>query len=651
MCGIAGVISADSKAVESAVRVMMRAMAHRGPDDDGYEQFPVAASGASSGDATLGLGFRRLAILDLTSAGHQPMVHKATGDCLIFNGEIYNFRWLRAKLESLGANVRSSGDTEVLLHALVAWGEKALDQIDGMYAFAFYHAASRRMLLARDPFGIKPLYVAQAKQAFVFASEVRTVLASGLVPDDLDSAGIASMLAYGAPQDPLTIHCAIKSFPAGSCEWVGAEAAAGCGPQHARRFWRFPNVGQEVEEQTAVRRIQTQLNASVRDQCISDVPMGVFLSGGIDSATLAAIARNHLSPVNTFTIGFESAGGTDELADAAATARALGTHHVQTVLDDEWIRLQWSEWLRSSDRPSIDGLNTFVVSGVVKQGGATVALSGIGADELFGGYPCFHTAPKLYRLLKPLAFVPPRLRRAVATAVFAALPAGKRAKAIDLVAGGSSCVELAASLRRVTSGRDLRSLGLEPQALGLTDQYLPPAAFEAFVDSSRDPFSAVSQAECFLYMGNTLLRDADTNGMSHSLEIRVPFLGRWLADLVGAMPGSVKAPKGASSKHLLRKASEAILPHDLFTRPKRGFTLPIGAWMRGPLRDECEVAIDAVAACSVVDSMAVRRLWESYRSQPGAVHWSRPLALVVLGNYLRQGTRRDAYSSVIATPA
>ena len=441
MCGIAGVISADLKAVEPAVRSMMRAMVHRGPDDEGYEQFPVAAAGGSAGEATLGLGFRRLAILDLTSAGHQPMVHKATGDCLIFNGEIYNFRWLRAKLEAQGANVRSSGDTEVLLNALVTWGEKALDQVDGMYAFAFYHAASRRVLLARDPLGIKPLYVAQSRQAFVFASEVRTVLASGLVPSDLDPAGIAGMLAYGAPQDPLTIHREIRSFPAGSFEWIGAEAVAGSRPMHPHRFWRFPTVGEAFGEQTAVRRIQTQLNASVRDQCISDVPMGVFLSGGIDSAALAAVARNHASPVNTFSIGFESAGGTDELADAAATARALGTHHVQTVLDDEWIRLQWTEWLRAADRPSIDGLNTFVVSGVVKQGGATVALSGIGADEIFGGYPTFQTVQKLHRALRPLAVVPARLRRPAAAAALAALPAGKRAKAVDLIAGGGSCVE------------------------------------------------------------------------------------------------------------------------------------------------------------------------------------------------------------------
>jgi asparagine synthase (glutamine-hydrolysing) len=158
----------------------------------------------------------------------------------------------------------------------------------------------------------------------------------------------------------------------------------------------------------------------------------------------------------------------------------------------------------------------------------------------------------------------------------------------------------------------------------------------AFTDPGGDPFNAVSQAECLLYMGNTLLRDADTNSMAHSLEIRVPFLGRWLVDLVGAMPGGLKAPQGAPPKHLLRKAAGAILPHDLFARPKRGFTLPIGEWMFGPLQGECEAAIDTVAACSALNGAAVRRLWDSYRSQSGATHWSRPLALVVLGNYLRR---------------
>jgi asparagine synthase (glutamine-hydrolysing) len=618
---------------------MMRAMVHRGPDDEGYEAFPVAATGSPGAggpvSGMVGLGFRRLAILDLSPAGHQPMIHRETGDCLIFNGEIYNFRWLRAKLESLGVQVRSSGDTEVLLHALATWGEKAIDQLDGMFAFAFYHAKSRRVLLARDQFGIKPLYVAQTQRAFVFASEVRAVLASGLVPDDLDPAGIASFLAYGAPQDPLTVHRSIRSFPAGACEWIGSDAA-GHAPSRPRRYWKFPDPAEAIEEEAAVRTVQRQLNAAVRDQCISDVPLGVFLSGGIDSAALAAIARNHRAPVNTFSVGFESSGGEDELVAAAATARALGTHHQQTVLDDDWIQLQWKEWLHAADRPSIDGLNTFVVSGVVKNAGATVALSGIGADELFGGYPTFGRVAKLQRLLQPLGFVPRRVRRAAARVAFAPLPAGKRAKAIDLVSGGTSAVELTAHFRRLTSDGDMQALGFSANALGLTPQFLPPAAFEPFGEAGRDPFRAVSQAECFLYMANTLLRDADTNSMAHSLEIRVPFLARWFADHVGGLPGSVKAPRGAPAKYLLRKATGSVLPYDIFTRPKRGFSLPVGEWMFGPLRDECEAAIDTLSACPVLPSAAVRRLWEDYRGRRREMHWSRPLALVSLGNYVRQ---------------
>ena len=615
---------------------MMRAMVHRGPDDDGYEEFPIAAGDHATGPVagTVGLGFRRLAILDLSPAGHQPMIHRETGDCLIFNGEIYNFRWLRAKLDALGLQVRSSGDTEVLLHALVTWGEKAIDELDGMFAFAFYHAKSRRVLLARDPFGIKPLYVARAQRAFVFASEVRSVLASGLVPDDLDPAGIAGFLAYGAPQDPLTVHRAIHSFPAGTCEWIGSDAAAR--PSSGRRYWRFPDVAGPIDEAKAVRTLQMQLNASVRDQCISDVPLGVFLSGGIDSAALAALARTHKSPIRTFSVGFECAGGGDELADAAATARALGTVHQQTVLDDDWILLQWQEWLRSADRPSIDGLNTFVVSGVVKDSGATVALSGLGADELFGGYPSFRRAAQAARWVRPLGAVPPRLRRAFAQAAFAALPASKRAKAIDLVSGGTTPLELASQFRRLTSDGGMQALGFDARGLGLTRQFLPPQAFDPFGDVGHDAFRAVSQADAFLYMGNTLLRDSDTNSMAHSLEIRVPFLGRWFADGICALPSSVKMPPGAPPKYLLRKALGSVLPYDLFTRPKRGFTLPIGEWIFGPLRDQCAAAIATLAACPIFPAGSIARLWEGYVAQRNTTHWSRPLSLVVLGNYLQQ---------------
>jgi asparagine synthase (glutamine-hydrolysing) len=395
-----------------------------------------------------------------------------------------------------------------------------------------------------------------------------------------------------------------------------------------------------------VRTIQMQLNASVRDQCISDVPLGVFLSGGIDSAALAAVARNHRAPIHTFSVGFESSGGTDELADAAATARALGTHHRQTILDDDWILLQWREWLLSADRPSIDGLNTYVISGVVKDGGATVALSGLGADELFGGYPQFQTVPRLFGWLKPFVWMPKAMRRVLAQGAFGMLRRSRRERALELVGGCSSPLDLLLQMRRLLTNVEMSTVGFSPRDLRLDSSFLPQEIYESLQSGrSNEVFGALSQAECLLYMGNTLLRDSDTNSMAHSLEIRVPFLGRWFADAVSALPGAVKMPPHAAPKYLLRKALGSVLPYDLFTRPKRGFSLPIGEWMFGPLRDQCEGAISTLADCPIFSSGAIARLWDGYKSQRHAMHWSRPLSLVVLGNYLQQSHARVGQAS------
>jgi len=627
MCGICGIIGADPRDVEPAVRRMMRAMLHRGPDDEGSVELPLAAH---EGSAVAGFGFRRLAILDLSPAGHQPMVNHATGDCLVFNGEIYNFRTLRARLQAQGVSFTSTGDSEVLLQALSTWGERALDMLDGMFAFAFYEARNRRILLARDPFGIKPLYLAHVAGGLAFASEVRALLASGLVPDDLDPAGVASYLAYGATQDPLTMHRAIRSLGAGSAAWVSWPVIAPA----VRRFWTFPWPQPAPEDPLLLQAVQTKLSDTVGDQCLADVPTGVFLSGGIDSAVVAALASRHVQELRTLSIGFEASRGSDELADAAATARFLGTKHYQTVLDDDWIQQQWREWLHAMDRPSIDGLNTFIISGVATDLGVKVALSGLGADELFGGYPTFRQGPKLARILRTVSTLPPFVRRAAVRGILGWVPRGKRDKVEDMVAGGTTVSEVVASLRRTVCTRDLMRLGFPVGVPGLNSQYLPEDAIESDASRSADPFNEVSRAECRLYMGSTLLRDADTNGMAHSLEIRVPFLGRDVSDYVAGLPGRAKVPPRAPSKHLLRQAVAGILPADLFTRRKRGFTLPIGQWMLGPLRDQCEAAIDTLAKCSLMDAKGTREWWAQYNDNPAAVQPSRPMTLVALGSYL-----------------
>jgi asparagine synthase (glutamine-hydrolysing) len=639
MCGIAGAVSLDSRSLGAAVGRMMRAMVHRGPDDEGYEQFPF---GGAAQEPACGFGFRRLAIMDLSALGHQPMINHETGDAIIFNGEIYNFHALRQRLEDLGHRFRSTGDTEVLLRALSEWGERALEELDGMFGIAFYHAATQRVLLARDPLGIKPLYVARVKDAIVFASEVRAVLASGLVPDDLDPAGVASFLAYGSPQDPLTVHRFVRSMPAGCSSWLDAASLAGS-PVAQRRYWRLPPLQSWCPDDVAVARVKDELAGSVRRQCAADVPLGVFLSGGIDSATMAALAVTTHGPPQTFAVGFEVTGVVDETTAAADTAQALGTRHYQTIVDDDWVLLQWTSWLMSADRPSIDGLNTYIVSGAVKDRNITVALSGLGADELFGGYPSFHRVPMARRMLAAIAWLPADLRRSLATTLLSPLPAQKRAKVIDFVSSGTSPVDLAMLSRRVFSDGLMRHLGFQAKALGLSPLYLSNEAYEVFEPPARDSFQAVSQAELFLYMNNTLLRDSDTNSMAHSLEIRVPFLGQRLVDYVASLPGSVRSPKGTKPKHLLREAMADRLPASVFNRPKAGFSLPFGDWLFGPLKPQCDAAIETLASSSIVDGAVLRRFWDDCHRRRREIHWSKPLALVVLGNYLAEmAGRRQA---------
>lgn len=632
MCGICGVLSVDQLQVEPAVRRMMNAMVHRGPDDDGYAELPFGSREA----AIAGFGFRRLAILDLSPAAHQPMFNPATGDCLIFNGEIYNYQSLRAKLRQAGVVLRSSGDSEVLLHALSLWGERTLDELDGMFAFAFYEAKSRRILLARDHLGIKPLYVAKLRDRIVFASEVRAVLSSGLVPFDLDPAGIAGFLAYGSPQDPHTIHSQIKSMPAGTFEWLDAHSLR-LSPRDPIQYWKFPTViparesGRDLAEET-----KELLDRTIAEQCASDVQVASFLSGGIDSALLAAFANRHCHGLQTFCVGFESRMAQDETAAAAQTAHAIGAHHHQTIVDEDWMLLQWSQWLLAADRPSIDGLNTYVVSGAAKDNGATVALSGLGADELFGGYPQFWMVPKMYRWLRPFTWIPRPVRSAMASLAFSPMRQTRRERACDMAANCNSPVDLLLRMRRVFMGEEIEALGLPPEPLGLMENYLRPDIYDSVTRDAGDTFHAISRAESLLYMTNTLLRDSDVNGMAHFLEIRVPFLGRRFVEAIAGMPGAIHAPPAARPKHLLRTAARGVLPPEVFNRPKTGFVLPIGEWMFGKLRDECEAAIDSADGCALFATGSIRRRWNYLRNNRDRLHWSRALGLVVLGKYLEK---------------
>jgi len=630
MCGICGIIGGDRRQVEPATRDMMRAMIHRGPDDEGYEELPLGSDDAGT---VAGFGFRRLAILDLSPAGHQPMFNERTGDCIVFNGEIYNFRQLRAALQADGVRFRSSSDTEVLLQALSVWGEHAIEKLQGMYAFAFYQAATRRILFARDPLGIKPLYVARLADRLVFASEVRAVLASGLVPRDLDLGGISGMLAYGAVQDPHTVFRHIRSFPAGHIQWMDGTAIGDGARQALRRVWDFPQRTISDDQPRAVQNVRDLLRDAVLRHLVADVPVGVFLSAGIDSTVIASFAREYTPQVTAFTVGFSAVHGEDEVELAAETAKGLGVKHVAAELDGTNMPEKWHDWLAGMDSPSIDGFNTYVVSRQLAAEGVVVGLSGLGADELFGGYPAFTRAPRWSRLLGGLRFLPPGLRRA-AVAVYG-VAAGSPAfveKLADLVAGDTSVAGVARALRRLLGDSRIRAMGLAPDRVGLAGDYLEPAGSRIVPALDGDAFNTVARIEAAHYMRNTLLRDTDAVSMRHSLEVRVPFLDLPLVEYVSALPGRLK--RGRVSKALLRQAGDSVLSTRITSRPKTGFTLPIGDWMRGPMREPSEAAIATIADEPFIDAVEVRRTWNAFLADERPMHWSRPLALVVLGTYL-----------------
>lgn len=616
------------------MRRMMRAMVHRGPDDEGYEEL---ALGHPETGPIAGFGFRRLAILDLSAAGHQPMFHPETGDCLIFNGEIYNYKSLRAQLQCEGVRFRSTSDTEVLLHALSRWGEAAIDRLRGMFAFAFFDANQKRVLLARDPLGIKPLYCAHVAGQTIFASEIRPLLASGLVSQEFDVAGIASMLAYGACQSPLTIHRDVQSFPAASCQWIDCSALA-AGLRPAQRFWDFPRAASgNIDERTAVEQTASLLSKAVSRHLVSDVPLGVFLSAGIDSTLITALTRNQTPRVTAFTVGFHGLGEKDESAEASEIAGSLGVEHVLVQVDANRILQAWSAWMAGQDSPSIDGFNTYLVSERLAQQGVVVGLSGLGADELFGGYETFCRAPRVSQLVR---FFGPGLRQAAAVLVNSVgrgfHRVGAAEKFADVMKGGACAAAVTRSLRRVVSTRRLESMFARQSLDRLGPDFLPIQTKHGGDGFADDAFNAVAHAEMTHYMSDTLLRDTDANSMQHSLEVRVPFLDRDLVEFVLTLPRSMKVGARCANKALLRKAAGASVPPRVLERPKTGFVLPLAKWMRTTTRDFCESAIDRLASAPFLDGREVYATWHLFLECPESMHWSRPLAMVVLGNALAE---------------
>lgn len=610
MCGICGIITRDREVARRAIETMVATMRHRGPDESGTELIQVS-------DRWLGLGACRLAILDTSPAGRQPMVGPQTGDALVHNGEIYALAQpgFRKELERGGVPFRGRSDTEALLRLLERSGDGALDFLDGMYAFAYFRRTDGALLLARDPAGIKPLYVAEADGHVLFASETRALLETGLVPRDPDEKGLAGFLSYGAVQEPQTMHARIRSLDAGSAAEIDVGRPDAFRPTW---LWSPPSPRPRSADETA-REIREALEREVRRHLVSDRPLGIFLSSGLDSSIIASLATSAVSAIRTITIGVAP---DDEDPIARRTAESLGARHHTVRLSEPEVIEGCLDWLRCMDQPTIDGLNTYLVSKAARREGIVAALSGTGGDELFGGYPSFREVPALYRRVARLRMLPRALRRAAAHVAAAGRSRVVRDKAADLAASDGTLASVYFHRRRLLSDRAIRALGLT----AVEPQHLPVVP--------GDPVASVARLEFSTYLRSMLLRDSDVASMANSLELRVPFLTRPVLDLMLSVPGPELLPDGEPPKHLARLAFRNALRPELLKRPKRGFTLPMSAWMRGPLRDLCEESMNALRKSGRVRPEGVDAVWREFASEPDSPAWSRAWALVVLGSFL-----------------
>jgi asparagine synthase (glutamine-hydrolysing) len=604
MCGIAGILALDGRPSvdRRLLDAMNQTLVHRGPDSAGvYEE-----------DGRVGLAMRRLAIIDV-AGGDQPIATEDQSVWIVFNGEIYNFPALRHELESRGHRFRTRSDTESIVHAYEEWGDDCVTRLRGMFAFALWDAANRRLLLARDRVGEKQLFYAEVDGQLVFGSEIKAILAHPRVERRLRPAALNHFLTYLYVPEPLTMFEGIHELRAGHV------LVAERGGLKIRPYWQLrydPDPTMSLE--TAAEGLRAHLDEAVRMRLVSDVPLGAFLSGGIDSGSVVALmARHSDAPVRTFTVGYARGGGTfDERAHARELAARYGTEHHELEIEPDLVGIATS-LVRAFDQPLADSsaIPTWYLSQLARRH-VTVALSGLGGDEVAAGYERHRGALLAERLrwlpgwafrriLQPAADLLPDPRsgnqwpqRAKRFVRAAALPFDER------------YLEMLTQL-----AREARAQLLTPEILEQIDLDDPRDHFHGYMQSvgDADPLNRALYADLKLYLPGNLLTLTDRMSMAHSLEVRVPFLDHELLEFAARLPPSYKL-RGLERKHILKRAVRDLLPESFFRRRKMGFSPPITVWFRNQLRPFAEDTLSesAIGEGGVFRYAAVRRLLDAH---------------------------------------
>jgi asparagine synthase (glutamine-hydrolysing) len=559
MCGIAGIINSglDREKLERILTGMQQQMHHRGPDDRGYY---ISNSG------TTGLVSTRLAILDLSLAGHQPMASPDGRYRIVFNGEIYNFKALRAELNGQGEEFQSSSDTEVVLKMYERYGPDCVREFEGMFALAIWDEQEQSCFLARGPLGIKPLYYHAEHGRLCFASEIRTLLGTGLIPRRLSAEAVSGYLLFGAVPEPLTLVENVSALPAGHYLLVQQ------GKVQLRKYWDIQFGDDPMRKEQAVGTVRDALEGSIERHLVSDVPVGVFLSGGIDSTALVALASERTGKdLRTFCISFDDAKF-NEGKVAAQTARHFATRHHDWRLDSTTAKGLLEKFLDCSDQPSIDGFNTFCVSRLAHNEGLKVVLSGLGGDEVFGGYNSFRTVPRMVETSRQLNLVWPL--RTTAGRLLEIGSLSPRARRLGRFMQEAPTTAAAYwGMRGIFTPREVRLLLGRYGGNGAKDN----TAVSFHVPSQPTLEDEVSYLELTRYMRNQLLRDSDVMSMAWSLELRVPFVDAKMISTIQKIPADLRL---ASGKQLLLDAVPEI-PEWVRNRPKQGFTFPFEQWITG----------------------------------------------------------------------
>lgn len=604
MCGICG-FWGDPTGIHKAK--MLKALRHRGPDHEGtYEKHLH--------DGILWLGHRRLSILDLSHSGNQPMISSTGRFVVTYNGEIYNFREIRFDLEKSGYRFKGHSDTEVLLASWERWGIEAIQHFCGMFAFALWDNKERSLWLVRDRMGEKPLYYWIGKNRVIFASEVSAILDSGEVDRRMDSDGLDAYLTFGSVAEPHTLVKGVWALEAG--HWLRI-----ChGKRVCRSYWDIAEIPESLnssKQTQAVKATRTRLLEATRMCMVSDVPVAVLLSGGIDSSSNVVLLKEQAyQNLKTFSVVFEGAGSAfNEEKWSDLIAKRFNTHHTKVVVNLAEAREWVPEAVKAMDQPSVDGINTYIVSRAIAAHGIKVAVSGQGADELFLGYWQRRMFPFILFLARlPVNSFRPVINRLVGR--WESLHDTRYEKIIQTLGAKDSLSAAYLAQHTIFSQKGIERLRGSKR---------PPQL--CFVNSSggRTPLGKLSRLELRYYLRNTLLRDADQMSMANSLELRAPFLNHRLVEDVVALPVDLKV-QSARQKPLLVDAVGSGLPRCISDRPKQGFTLPFNIWLRAGL-----CLSDVTAIEMGLDKRAIKKVVLRFE---GGQNWSRYWALQVLAAWI-----------------